>query len=433
VFSNSNKQILLVVLLIIILGALPLAIYWYSFGRFKTVSVQDAVALLSQPDVVLIDVRSAKDYSAKHINGAKNWDFSSIQSITLTQEIPDEFKHKTLLLICDSGITSAWAVDALERIGVANVYNVLGGMQTWIASEANLGNSRYAKMQLASGEIVPLTLRTSTLDEQLAVFVAGYFIKPLYMLLALGLVIVLWREQATDMRALAWSLISFLIGETACWINFIFLNEQSHWLEYVHSFGMVVCIGFLTFALIQTLDHRIIGLSDPKQKCAFLGLCHGCVKFKPVPCGLRRLFMIGIPALIVLAVMPLNAATYAVSYNTRVFGFFHNYSHSVFYQLYETRFSPFAAIALLLTSFALMLLNRNNLLPAKIFFAGGMGFLGFSFLRLMFFQFYRDNLVWFAFWEEATELILIAAIACVILIFRKALLPQLVQVFGVRV
>lgn len=420
--ANSRKNFLLVVILTILCGTLPLAIYWYAFGRFKSVTVPTAVAMLNRPDVVLVDVRGLEEYAAKHISGAMHWDASSIQSITSPREFPDEFKDKTLLLICDSGITSAWAAGTLEGVGVDNVYNVQGGMQAWIASAVNLAGSPYSATPLASDAPVPLTARTSPPSEQLAVVAAGYLIKPIYMLLGLALVLVLRLERSTDMRALAWSLIFFLIGETACWINFLVLNEQSFVLEYIHSFGMVVCVAFLVFALIRGIDDRLVGFSDPKKRCAFLGLCHGCVKFKTMPCGLERLFMIGIPALMVLAAMPLNADTYAVSYNTRVFGVFHNYSHSVFYQLYETRFAPLAAIGLLLASLALVFAGRAHRLTAEIFLAAGLGHLVFSFLRLMLFQFYRDNLVWFAFWEETTELVLITAIVGVLWIFRHALL-----------
>ena len=44
------------------------------------------------------------------------------------------------------------------------------------------------------------------------------------------------------------------------------------------------------------------------------------------------------------------------------------------------------------------------------FLTGALGYLGFAFMRLAFFTFYWDNLVWFVFWEELTELILVVGI-----------------------
>jgi hypothetical protein len=40
-----------------------------------------------------------------------------------------------------------------------------------------------------------------------------------------------------------------------------------------------------------------------------------------------------------------------------------------------------------------------------------VGYLGFYYPRLAFLTFYRDDIVWFIFWKEATELLLMAALA----------------------
>ncbi len=91
-------------------------------------------------------------------------------------------------------------------------------------------------------------------------------------------------------------------------------------------------------------------------------------------------------------------------------------------QLYEIRFSPVAAIALLLLALARLVLDvsRQSVWP-KVFLSGGLAFLSFGLMRSVLFTFYRDNLVWFAFWEEATELALVAAIAYVLWVFRVRL------------
>ena len=61
---------------------------------------------------------------------------------------------------------------------------------------------------------------------------------------------------------------------------------------------------------------------------------------------------------------------------------------------------------------------------SKVLFAAGMGPLGFGFLRFVLFTAYRENLVWFAFWEEITELLYIFGVGVVLWIFRKALLQK---------
>jgi hypothetical protein len=46
-----------------------------------------------------------------------------------------------------------------------------------------------------------------------------------------------------------------------------------------------------------------------------------------------------------------------------------------------------------------------------------VGYLGFSYLRLAILTFSRDDIVWFVFWDEATELLLMAALAYLLWVF----------------
>jgi hypothetical protein len=111
------------------------------------------------------------------------------------------------------------------------------------------------------------------------------------------------------------------------------------------------------------------------------------------------------------------------SYNASVFGITFNYSHLAAYQMYEIRYCPVAAIVLLAGSLAALLWKkRDPVALAKVLFAAAMGPLGFSFLRLMLFAPFSDELVWFTFWEEATEMIFIAAVAYVLWVFRRGLM-----------
>ena len=66
------------------------------------------------------------------------------------------------------------------------------------------------------------------------------------------------------------------------------------------------------------------------------------------------------------------------------------------------------------------------MLWSKVFFAAGMGTMGFSFLRLVLFHAFRDNLVWFGAWEEVTELLFVLGVGATLWIFRGALLGFLV-------
>ena len=75
--------------------------------------------LIKDPSTIIVDVRSAWEYEANHIPGAKN--------IPL-EEVPykvEEFKSfkSPVVLYCRSGNRSGMAVNILKQNGVADVYN----------------------------------------------------------------------------------------------------------------------------------------------------------------------------------------------------------------------------------------------------------------------------------------------------------------------
>ena len=131
--------------------------------------------------------------------------------------------------------------------------------------------------------------------------------------------------------------------------------------------------------------------------------------------------------------MPFNAQSRPISYNVIVFGFLRNLSHPLPIQQYEIRFSPLAALALLSASWLWLTFYGQlprGLLTSKVFLATALGYLGFTFMRLAFFTFYWDNLVWFVFWEELTELILVIGILIVVWLLQPELGRRLQGVFG---
>ena len=80
-----------------------------------------------------------------------------------------------------------------------------------------------------------------------------------------------------------------------------------------------------------------------------------------------------------------------------------------------------AAALLFGVSLTLLRLKRENAVPwSKVFFAAGAGAMGFSFFRLLLLHAYRDNLVWFAAWEEVTELLFVSGAGLVLWVFRPA-------------
>lgn len=73
--------------------------------------------------VLVIDVRSEKEYSEGHLEGALNieWD----KTDALAAAIGDD-KHRQVVFYCRSGNRVGKAIKALEALGYTNIYNATG-------------------------------------------------------------------------------------------------------------------------------------------------------------------------------------------------------------------------------------------------------------------------------------------------------------------
>ena len=81
---------------------------------------------------ILIDVRSASEYSANHIEGAINIDVTEILSLKgeLGYNNKNISKNTVLILYCRSGNRSFQAGNKLIELGYTNVYD-LGSIDNW--------------------------------------------------------------------------------------------------------------------------------------------------------------------------------------------------------------------------------------------------------------------------------------------------------------
>lgn len=92
-----------------------------------SVDPTDAVKLINN-DAAIIDLRNAESYSRGHIVNARNIPFDAFDP---TQDKIAKLKGKPVVTVCDSGITSNKAVDALRKSGFESVFNLKGGMAAW--------------------------------------------------------------------------------------------------------------------------------------------------------------------------------------------------------------------------------------------------------------------------------------------------------------
>jgi rhodanese-related sulfurtransferase len=422
----AKRKSRFLVLLILVIGLIPVGSYWYWIGRGPGLEPQQAWDRLNQSgsNAVLVDVRTPKDFAAGHLEGAVSWPYREIMALIQGDSIPQAYRGKQLILICSGGVLDALAAKHLRDTLAVDTYFVKGGMQGWIEhGDQPCGLALLLKAN--SADKAPLPSRESSGLEEWALILSGFVIKPIYMILALILIILLRRSPASDLMALRWSMIFFLAGELACMLNYLIFTHGSHMMEYLHSYGMVTGFGFAAFAFFHGMDDRLIHLSDSGQKCAALALCRACVKYGDNPCRLKQMFYFVIPACAILAAIPFSSAVKAVSYNTHIWGTFYNFSHSVLYQIYEIRYCPFFAIILYLISFLVLRFKTSDAIEwAKIFFAAATGAIGFGLFRLILFSLHSDNQIWFNFWEETTELIFVAGVCFVLWAFRKVLFAK---------
>ena len=404
------NRVLLSNLLALLAGLLPIVLYWAHVGREPSVSVAEARAALAQTpaSVLVMDIRPAATSAARPIPGAVSIPFDTLLTMTSAAELPPGVSGKRLLVICETGIKAAAAVRWLRGLGLRDAKRVSGGMESWQA--------------YGDGRESATPLRPMSLFEQWLAVLVAFGVKPIYMLLTFVLIVWLWRQRATDLVFLRWGLIWFWIGETGCSIDYLFYARGSDFWEYFHGFGMAAGFAFIAFAALEGIDIRVIKFSPAKERCAVLGLCRACMKTTDVPCALKRLFALMIPALAVVALMPLTGGFITGSYDAVILGTRTHYLHLMTSQLFELRFCPLLAAGLLAASWLVLMLKRRDPVPAsKAILAAGLGPMGFGILRLVFVATFRDRLVWFDAWEELTELVAVFGIAAVLWVFRQSL------------
>jgi len=297
----------------------------------------------------------------------------------------------------------------------------------WIGAGALAGGSLPLLLYwLQAATIIPPE-QTATVHrihpfEEWVVVVTAFGAKPAYMLISLACVVWLWRQRSPDLVALRRGLLVFWLGEAACAVNFTVFQGFSDLWEYFHNFGMAVGFSFVTYAVLDGIDRRLVKYSAAKDRCAALSLCRACIKYADVPCGLRRVFAMLIPATMVVACMPLCVGLKPSVFDTHVFGSPVHYAEALSDQLFEIRYCPALALVLLAASWLVLQFKRVEPVPlAKVLFAAAMGPLGFGLMRLFLTAAYHENAVWSNAWEELTELLFTIAVAFMLWVFRPAL------------
>lgn len=97
-----------------------------ALAEYKKITPAEAKEMMVE-GVVILDVRSADEFAAGHIEGAMVLPDVDIQALA-GEKLPD--MDATILVYCRSGVRSAKASNALIEMGYQNVYD-FGGIQDW--------------------------------------------------------------------------------------------------------------------------------------------------------------------------------------------------------------------------------------------------------------------------------------------------------------
>ncbi len=76
--------------------------------------------------IVVLDIRTNKEYEQGHIPGSVH-----VQLSEIGDKVKKLKKDKELLVYCQNGNRSIWAIQRLMGMGYRNLYNLKGGYNAW--------------------------------------------------------------------------------------------------------------------------------------------------------------------------------------------------------------------------------------------------------------------------------------------------------------
>ncbi|MDQ3141815.1 MAG: rhodanese-like domain-containing protein [Bacteroidota bacterium] len=99
-----------------------------SNGDYKNIDQHEFLRLMTQKDVVILDLRTPDEYNNDHIPNSKLVDYSSPN---FNIEIDKLDKSKKYLVYCGAGGRSSKAAALMGSKGFNSIYNLNGGFSSW--------------------------------------------------------------------------------------------------------------------------------------------------------------------------------------------------------------------------------------------------------------------------------------------------------------
>lgn len=115
------------------------------------ITATDVNALINDPTVAILDIRSATDFAAGHIQGAVNLTVANLLSYYQTNNLSTKSK---VVVACYTGQTAGFGTGILRLAGYTNVFDLKWGMCSW-SSPTSWNNAKN------NGQNNPITKQTT--------------------------------------------------------------------------------------------------------------------------------------------------------------------------------------------------------------------------------------------------------------------------------
>ena len=103
-------------------------------AEVDAMSVQQALALAGNENVVFVDVRETQEHQAGAIPGSVHAPRGLLEFVADPESPmhkPELASGKQLIIYCASGGRSALSAQTLQQMGLDNVVNLIGGIAAW--------------------------------------------------------------------------------------------------------------------------------------------------------------------------------------------------------------------------------------------------------------------------------------------------------------
>lgn len=108
---------------------IALASVFTASAQVKNISTAVAERKMQKKNVVVLDVRTTKEYNEAHLANAVQIDV--LDSVAFLQQVQQLDKTKKYIVYCRSGKRSAKAAGILSQLGFKQIWNMEGGITAW--------------------------------------------------------------------------------------------------------------------------------------------------------------------------------------------------------------------------------------------------------------------------------------------------------------